>query len=269
MSITVEDLIKAGKIEVRHNSDLMSAYIKLFQEKFGRKPDCAGCTFDYDWKRLTASLTSINTENMSSDKTFKLRDNSIIYTFERENEETKTFRRVRVYGNIMTEEFAEEYLTAGTPEEIESRKKQFKILPEKFRETDQQEVPAEVVTEVSVLKAKAIEKGYPEEEFKDIFEEDQMIAYMDGKALESENKNDLIADAEKRMADQREGKSSQQDLVLDTPKIPEVSATLELTSPATAQVTVLEPIVPTQKDSNKLPGKTKNVTATNPKEGSK
>lgn len=267
--VTVEDLIKAGKIEVRQNSDLMSAYIKLFQEKFGRKPDCAGCTFDYDWKRLTQSLTSINTENMSSNKTFKLRDNSIIYTFERENEETKTFRRVRVYGNIMTEEFAEEYLTAGTTEEIESRKKRFKILPEKFRETDQQEVPAEVVTEVSVLKAKAIEKGYPEEEFKDIFEEDQMIAYMDGKALESENKNDLIASAEQRMADQREGKNIQSELpqfVLDSAK---ELATPELTSPEIAPVTVPETIVPAQKDSNKLPGKTKNVTTTNPKEGSK
>lgn len=221
--ITVKDLIKAGKIEVRQNSDLMSAYIQLFQEKFGRKPDCAGCTFDYDWKRLTENLTSINTENMSSDKTFKLRDNSIIYTFERENEETKTHRRVRVYGNIMTEEFAEEYLTAGTPEEIESRKKQFKVLPEKFRETDQQEVPAEVVTEVSVLKAKAVEKGYPEEEFKDIFEEDQMTAYMDGKALESENNKNLIVTAEQRMAEQRENNLENKDLVLESTSAAETS----------------------------------------------
>lgn len=226
MTITLEDLIKAGKSEVRYNSNLLTAYKKLFAEKFGREPDCAGCTFDSDWNRLTNQ--NFSNREIMSENTFKLRDNSIIYTYDKKIDDGNT-RRTRSYGNIMTEEFAEAYLTEGTPEQIDQRKKQFKILPKKFRESDGQLIPSLIETEVSVLKDEALQKGYPEEEFKDIFDKDHMVAYMDGKSLELVDEKDLIAAAEKRMADQREGNLVKQEPVSDA-----VSLTVYDTAPVVA-----------------------------------
>ena len=269
MSVTAEDLIKAGKHEVRNHSELMSAYIRLFQERFGREPDCAGCTFDYDWKRLTETLTSIHTENMSSDITFKLRDNSIIYSFYREDKETGIIRKTRCYGNIMTEEFAEEYLTSGSPEEIESKKKEFKVLPEKFQEKPWADEETKKPKKLSELKAKASEKGYPEEEFENISEESAMIVYMDGKALEAEETKNLQEAAEQTMTDQREGKSGRQEII----QAPEAAHAFELTSDDTARVTAVPTAavtaVSSEKATDNAAGKAKNETLAKPREGKK
>jgi len=260
MSVTAEDLIKAGKHEVRTHAELMSAYIRLFQERFGREPDCAGCTFDYDWKRLTGTLTPIHTENMSSDITFKLRDNSIIYSFYREDKETGIIRKTRCYGNIMTEEFAEEYLTSGSPEEIESRKKEFKVLPGKFQEKPWADKETSSLQRLSELKAKASEKGYPKEEFNDISEESEMIVYLDGKALESEETKNLQEAVEQTMTDHQEGKSDRQEIVLGAPREPKASVTPELTSDETARV----PAVSSEKATDSAAGKAKNEAVVKP-----
>lgn len=188
MAISIEDLIKAGKSEVRYNSDLLTAYKKLFAEKFGREPDCAGCTFDSDWNRLINNSNISNREIMS-DKTFKLRDNSIIYTFDKEDKKKKTLRRTRSYGNIMTEEFAIDYLTHGTPEQIAERKMQFKILPKKFQPNDN--APADLIPEkLADMKALAAQKGYPAEEYASISTKADMKAYLEGKELTETDSNE-------------------------------------------------------------------------------
>lgn len=181
MAITIEDLIKAGKSEVRYNSNLLTAYKELFAEKFGREPVCAGCTFDSDWNRLINNQNSTKTEIMS-DKTFKLRDNSIIYSFDRADKKTKRMMRSRMYGNIMTEKFAEDYLTHGSEEQIAERKKQFKVLPKKFQAND--DAPADLIPEkLADMKALAAEKGYPAEEYASINTKADMKAYLEGKEL--------------------------------------------------------------------------------------
>lgn len=208
--ITIEDLIKAGKNEVRNNSNLMTAYIQIFEEKFGRKPDCAGCTFNSDWNRLIQNQNTILSNNIiMSDKTFLLRDNSIIYSYDVEVGENQ-LRRVRRYGNLMDEEFAVNYLTNGSDEQIEVRKRQFKILPEKVRSSELN-IDTTDYEKLAELKAQAIEKGYPEEEYKDIDNDSDMSAYIKTKELEEETETKKLQDeAAERMRVQREEKEAEE-----------------------------------------------------------
>jgi hypothetical protein len=178
--MTIEDLIKAGKNQVRNNSNLMSAYIDLFTEKFGRKPDCAGCTFNVDWNRLTNSNIQ-NTEIMS-DKTFRLKNNAVIYSYDVEDKKLKRIIRKRAYGNVMTEEFAENFLTHGTAQQIADRKKQFAVLPKKFIESEEVDLSKKKIDE---LKALAIEKEFPKEEWESL-KKDELVAYVNAKFIESE-----------------------------------------------------------------------------------
>ena len=136
---SIEDLIKAGKNQVRNNPDLMSAYITLFTEKFGRKPDCVGCTFSRDWERLI-NFSNLQNIQIMSDKTFRLKRPGEIYSYDVDSHVSKRKIRKRSYGNLMTEEFAENYLTHGTAQEISERKKQFAILPTKFIDSEGDEV---------------------------------------------------------------------------------------------------------------------------------
>ena len=179
--MTKEDLIKAGKNQVRNNPDLMSAYKKIFSQEFGREPDCAGCTFNRDWERLTNPSNSKNQEIMS-DKTFRLKRTDIIYTYYLDNKKSgrkDTFRR---YGNVMTEDFAENYLTHGTEQQIAERKKQFAILPKKFIETEETDFSK---LKVDKLKAIATEKEYPKEEWENL-KKDDLVLYLENKAIEAE-----------------------------------------------------------------------------------
>ena len=183
--MTVEDLIKAGKNQVRNNPDLMSAYIQLFSEKFGRKPDCAGCTFSRDWERLTNSINSQNIEIMS-DKTFKLKQSHIIYSYDVEDKNTNRKIRRRTYGNTMTEEFAENYLTNGTDEQIAERKKQFSVLPAKLLNADNEDFSDLSKLTVPKLQELATTKEYPSEEWKSL-KKDELIAYLNAKLLNADN----------------------------------------------------------------------------------
>lgn len=137
MDISFEDLVKIGQKEVRQNPDLLKVYARIFKERFGREPDCVGCSVENDWQKFVSSSPIVikNIENM--EKTFKLRDELAIYTFREVNENGVGYP-VRTYGYLMTEEFAQKYLTTGTEEEIEERKKQFKVLPN-FQEENQEE----------------------------------------------------------------------------------------------------------------------------------
>lgn len=184
--MTVENLIKAGKDQVRRNPDLMSAYIQLFTEKFGRKPDCAGCTFARDWTQLTNS-TNIQNFEIMSDKTFRLKNNGIIYSYDIDDKKTKRKLRKRAYGNIMSEEFAEAYLTHGTPQEIADRKKQFAVLPAQFADADDS-VNLSKLT-VPKLQEFAKDNGYPEDEWK-YLKKDDLVAYLNAKEIDADADED-------------------------------------------------------------------------------
>lgn len=129
--MTREELIAIGKHKVRRNEDLMLFYLQEFESIFGRKPICAGCTFNKDWEKFSLGRKSLNTFRKMEAKTFELNASSknIIHTYY----VSKSPRRK--YGYNMTEGFAKEYLSNGTKEEIEERKKHFKTLPKVEKET--------------------------------------------------------------------------------------------------------------------------------------
>src|SRR5690606_26847354 len=168
---------------VRSNPDLMNIYIQLFTEKFGRKPDCAGCTFNRDWQRLTNY--SLQKSQTMYDKTFRLKKPGIIYSYDVKDKKSKRSFRKRVYGNVMTEDFAIDYLTIGTKAEIEERKKQFAELPEKFR-TDSDSEDDNDLSKLKVADLKDLASAYPEEEWKQL-KKDELIAYLSAKDADVES----------------------------------------------------------------------------------
>ena len=125
--MTREELITLGEHKVRSNEHLMLFYLKEFEIEFGRKPKCAGCTFKSDWKKFVKGKVK-QTQNiitMKSNKTFQLhgKAKSKIHTY-------KVGKRPnRSYGSTMTDDFAVGYLSNGTKQQIEERKKYFKVLP--------------------------------------------------------------------------------------------------------------------------------------------
>ena len=168
--MTREELITKGEHKVRRDADLMLSYLEEFEKLFGRKPDCAGCTFKKDWARFSKGSVNNNTVNnftMKTKKTFELvgKANSIIHTY-RVGKIPK-----RTYGNKMSEEFALAYLSNGTKQEIELRKGYFKTLPkvkvEKVKpekiEVVQSEIvaPIEKVNDAPITKAKVSKKQTP------------------------------------------------------------------------------------------------------------
>lgn len=145
--MTREELITLGEHKVRSNEHLMLSYLNEFEALFGRKPKCAGCTFKSDWKKFLQGIpTTKHLKKMKTNKTFELHGSakSKIHTY-------KIGKRPnRSYGNTMTEEFAINYLTNGTKEQIEERKKFFRVLPkmdsEKTINVDGEEIKLEDAT---------------------------------------------------------------------------------------------------------------------------
>lgn len=124
----IKELIKLNGREVRRDSNLMAIYIDAFKEVFGKIPNCAGCTFNSDFQKLknavSGSKKQTTTKSIIMSKTFKLYHvKGEILTFK------KGKKTIRQYDNLMTEEFAIGFLTNGTPEQIEERKKLFRLLP--------------------------------------------------------------------------------------------------------------------------------------------
>lgn len=134
----VIELIKLSGREVRGNSNLMAIYITAFQNQFGHKPNCAGCTFNTDFQKLkNAVLNPKQKTIIPMEKTFKLYQvKGDILTYK---DGKKT---VRQYDNRMTEDFAIAYLTRGTDEQIEERKKLFKVLPKSLKKQESEKEPA-------------------------------------------------------------------------------------------------------------------------------
>src|SRR5690606_18195970 len=122
----VKDLVKKSSQEVRGNSNLMAIYIKYFKEYFGHEPSCAGCTFAENFTRLKrvvlngGKISRTKKQSKMETKTFKLKKvEGKILSYK------KNGKTIHFYDNNMTEQLAVEYLTNGTPEQIEDRKKLF------------------------------------------------------------------------------------------------------------------------------------------------
>ncbi|RMZ58959.1 hypothetical protein D1632_15450 [Chryseobacterium nematophagum] len=180
---TIDDLIKAGKSQVRNTADLMTAYIGLFKEKFGREPDCAGCTFNNDWNRLITYSNQKNQKIMLDPNiTFQLRDKSKIYSYDFQHKNGRMIR-TRVYGHMMSEEFAEKYLTEGNERQLQERKAEFKILPIKFIEEENLSNDILSKNTLKELQQLATEKKYPEDEWKKLKKE-ELIVFLEAKELE-------------------------------------------------------------------------------------
>ena len=145
--MTVSELISIDASKVRRDSNLMLFYIETFKEAFGYAPNCAGCTFNSDWYKLVNRING--TENLLT-----LQKEKTMATFQLKKAEGKilSFKKEgtthRKYDTNLTEEFVIGYLSNGSEEEIEQRKKLFSKLPKetKAEEAKQNE---EVTGEVS------------------------------------------------------------------------------------------------------------------------
>lgn len=155
--MTFGELILSNKSEVRSNSNLTTYFIYAYKYIFGYAPSCAGCSINNEFNNLVKQVKQrniqeqeidINLENnimTNNTKTFVLspttKDSMLAY-----QDKDKNIRRKHL--NKLTDEYVIAYLTNGTSEEIEERKKKFKVLPLELREK------TEVKTE-NVLKTKA------------------------------------------------------------------------------------------------------------------
>lgn len=124
--MTRAELIAIGRHKVRSDESLMLFYLKEFEILFGRKPNCASCTFVSDWVKFERGKNNENFIPMET-KTFQLtqKGKDKIHTYKEGKQPLRT------YGYKMTEAFANAYLTKGTDEQIEDRKKWFNVLPSK------------------------------------------------------------------------------------------------------------------------------------------
>ena len=134
--MTKEELIAFGSSKVRNDSALLSLYFEMFKEQFGYIPPPPCCGNMSDWHKFEKSKG----ENISLTKNYKImntefevKDKQKIYTYT----DVKGVKR-RCGGYYMNVEFAIEYLTNGTEEQIELRKKEFKTLPN-LEKTEEQE----------------------------------------------------------------------------------------------------------------------------------
>lgn len=137
--MNVLELLNMDASKVRGNSNLMRIYIDFYKEAFGVEPNCAGCTFKKDFNKLKKHYAQDNQKNIkvmeTKQATFKYkRPQGKILSYKSGN------ATVRRYDNLLTEEFVIGYLTNGTPEQLEERKKQFSILPKQLTEVKEIEV---------------------------------------------------------------------------------------------------------------------------------
>ena len=234
--MTAKDLISKGKATVRQSANLYALYKSLFFEAFGREPVCPTCGSPEgakDWQAFGAYAQGIdpnninlNIINMSDNqkKDFAVKVKSKIYKFIRTNKLGKS-QLVRQYGDVMTADFANEYLEGAENDPVlfKQRSSEFSILPEKFRDIKKVDAPvvdapivdapivdapvvdapvvdapvvdAPVVgklpTTLKGLKEYAAEKQYPEVEYAEIKTIKDMTLYVETKALTGEE--DLLS----------------------------------------------------------------------------
>lgn len=126
--MNVLELVNMDASKVRGDSNLMRIYINLYKEAFGVEPNCAGCTFKKDFNKLKKHYTQ------DYQKTIKVMERKeATFKYKRPQGKILSYKSgnatVRRYDNLLTEKFVIGYLTNGTPEQLEERKKQFSTLP--------------------------------------------------------------------------------------------------------------------------------------------
>lgn len=229
--MTALDLIKKDKAAVRQSAVLYPLYKSLFSAAFGREPVCPTCGSPEghaDWVAFGAfargadpKTLTLKNSNMSQNKAdFSVKDKSKIYSFNRENKKTGRSQTVRMYGDVMTQEFAEEYLS--DKEKYNERAHQFSILPKKYRKEKDQAIPdadadkgkaakgkdkaadadpgADFDTEdvlelpktLKGLKEFAVEQEYPESEWAEIKTIKDMAEYVETKLITAADEDDLL-----------------------------------------------------------------------------
>ena len=185
--MTPQDIIKKGKVAVRNSGTLYPLYKSLFFEAFGREAECPTCGSAQgkaDWNSFTAYANGADPETLNNNTTnmakptFVIKKKAPIYRYQNEGERVQ-----RVYGDVMSEDFAIKYLenAENDPELLAKRKAEFSVLPEKFRdevEVIEEDDKTKLPTTLKDLKALAVERGYPEDEYKDIKKIVDMDAYV-------------------------------------------------------------------------------------------
>lgn len=143
------DILNLGAQGVKQSPEALDAYKRVFQETFGRLPECPTCGSSVgvnDWNAFTALANGqevdeikkqyFNMTQAQLDKTFTVyNSHDLVHYVEYRNDRAFVERS---YINSMSEEFAIRFLeTAETEEELEKRKKYFAVLPSKFRVIDE------------------------------------------------------------------------------------------------------------------------------------
>ena len=125
--MTAQELILIDKGKVRRDSNLMSLYLTYFQEAYGYRPSCAGCSFATDWQKIVSFYSNKEEKTLNLQKEIfmeitikKIQGKILSY-----KKDGKTFR---LYDNILNNEFIDGYLKNGSEEELIERKKLF-IFP--------------------------------------------------------------------------------------------------------------------------------------------
>lgn len=200
--MTPLDIIQRGKQAVRISGTFYPVYENLFKEAFGFNPECPTCGSINGHKHWDAFVAYANGEDpetllkhnsfnlniMSNNTTFAVKNKSKIYayTFKKKGQDRDFVNRV--YGDIMSEEFAIAYLEAVQDDPIlfDERKAEFSKLPAQFS--------GEVANATDVdlsklsfaeLKDLAASKGFPEDEYSSLKSKKDVRAYLDAKALEN------------------------------------------------------------------------------------
>ena len=149
--MTKEELISFGSSKVRNDRALLSLYFEMFKEEYGYQPQPPCCGNMADWDRFVKSKneTTLTKKYEIMNPEFEIKDKQKIYTYT----DAKGIKR-RCGGYNFTIEFASAYLTNGTDEEIELRKKEFKVLPNLE--------PKEIETTESNLSISQLKELYPQ-----------------------------------------------------------------------------------------------------------
>ena len=151
----IEELVKLKPETVRKDPELMPLYIKYYTEAFNIAPDCAGCTFSVDFKKLKklvltgaaigATSATILTDMASKKYVLKAAHKNEILTYRGKNN-----RPVRTYGYGITDDFAKAFLTEGNKKQLEERAKMFDVIDGK---------PQSKKAEKALAEAKKAEKA--------------------------------------------------------------------------------------------------------------
>lgn len=102
----------------------MSLYLLYFQEAYGYRPSCAGCSFGSDWQKIVSFYSNKEEKSLNLQK-----QNFMEITIKKIQGKILSYKKdgrvFRLYDNILNDEFIDGYLNNGSEEELAERKKLF------------------------------------------------------------------------------------------------------------------------------------------------